>query len=72
MKTWSNPELINLDIAETAQHCFGTSWDGGYIGDGHAGLLGEKCTADNPCILHMGNGSGSGSGNGSNPENSHS
>ena len=64
MKTWSNPELINLDITETAQHILGGCWDGGYIGDGHAGLLGDKCTSDNPCLLHRGD-NGSGDDNGS-------
>lgn len=69
MKTWSNPELINLDITETAQHCFGTSWDGGYIGDGHVGLLGDKCTSDNPCLLHRDDNSSGGDNGSKDPVN---
>ena len=39
MKTWENAEIIELDIAETEQRLWGDSYDGGYIGDGHVGLL---------------------------------
>ena len=38
-KTWNNPAIGVLDVTETAQNIFGTKYDGGYIGDGHIGLL---------------------------------
>lgn len=59
MKVWNNPVVEELNINETAQHILGFCLDGGYVGDGHAGLLGDKCTEENPCLLHKGdNGSG--------------
>lgn len=54
MKKWNTPEVTELNINETAHNIFGNSYDDGYIGDGHIGLLEwEK----NNC----GNGDGNGS-----------
>lgn len=53
MKTWTNPEVVNLNISETEEHLLGFCHDGGEIGDGHMGQLGEKCTKENPCLLHL-------------------
>ena len=39
MKKWNAPEVTELNINETAQNWCGNSWDGGYIGDGHIGVL---------------------------------
>lgn len=65
MKVWNNPVVEELNIKETAQHVLGLCCDGGFVGDGHAGLLGGKCTEENPCILHMGcNGNGDDNNNG--------
>lgn len=35
MKTWSNPEVVELDINKTAYHILGRQKDGGFIGDGN-------------------------------------
>lgn len=35
MKKWSKPEVVEVDIKETAYHLFGKAKDGGFIGDGH-------------------------------------
>lgn len=39
MKAWEKAELKELSINETEQNIFGNSYDGGYIGDGHIGIL---------------------------------
>ena len=39
MKNWNAAEIVELNINETAQNIFGTQYDGGYIGDGHVGIL---------------------------------
>ena len=39
MKKWNEAEIVELNITETAQNFFGTEYDGGYIGDGHIGIL---------------------------------
>lgn len=39
MKKWNAAEIVELNINETAQNIFGTEYDGGYIGDGHVGVL---------------------------------
>jgi hypothetical protein len=47
MKTWVEAGLSELNIEETAQHILGTNYDGGYVGDGHIGLL-EFPSCGNP------------------------
>lgn len=54
MKAWNNPVVEELNIKETAQHLLGLFNDGGFVGDGHAGQHGCKCTEKNPCLLHKG------------------
>jgi len=39
MKNWNAAEIVELNINETAQNVFGTQYDGGYVGDGHVGIL---------------------------------
>ncbi len=39
MKKWNSPSINCIDISETEQHILGNSYDGGYIGDGHLGVL---------------------------------
>ncbi len=42
MKKWNVAEIVELNIDQTAQELWGESYDGGYIGDGHIGILGPK------------------------------
>jgi hypothetical protein len=43
MKTWVEAGLTELNIEETAQCLSGNTLDGGYIGDGHIGVLEWSC-----------------------------
>lgn len=38
-KTWTNPAISDLALNETTQNFLGVYYDGGYIGDGHIGIL---------------------------------
>lgn len=42
MKKWNAAEMVELNIEQTAQQLWGEAYDGGYIGDGHIGILGPK------------------------------
>lgn len=50
MKTWNTPDLLELDINQTAHNWLGVYKDGGYIGDGQVSghLQWDKpnCTPD--------------------------
>ena len=47
MKNWKAAEIVELNINKTEQNIFGTQYDGGYIGDGHVGILEFPSKDDN-------------------------
>lgn len=47
MKQWKQPEMLEIEIVETAYDAIGIHLDGGYTGDnelnGHMTFNGDKC-----------------------------
>ncbi len=49
-KQWGTPELMELNINETAHKWLGVFWDGGYIGDGQISGHGTFDPNESPCF----------------------